>query len=131
MGLVGPNGCGKSTMLGIVSGLVKPDDGTVVFDGEPLPLGQYRKIQDRGVRLVAQELALAPQDTVWESVMLGSEPRTARGHQPATRAPRRGGRDRAARPRAAAQRPGLDASRPWSGGWSPSRAAPHIRTPAC
>ena len=39
MGLVGPNGCGKSTMLNIVSGVVKPDGRTVVFDGEPLPLG--------------------------------------------------------------------------------------------
>jgi ribose transport system ATP-binding protein len=75
VGLVGPNGCGKSTMLGIVSGLVKPDGGEVTFDGQPLPLGQYRKIQDRGVLLVAQELALAPQDTVWESVVLGAEPR--------------------------------------------------------
>ena len=75
MGLVGPNGCGKSTMLGIVSGLVRPDGGSVTFDGESLPLGQYRKIQNRGVLLVPQELALAPQDTVWESVVLGTEPR--------------------------------------------------------
>jgi ABC-type sugar transport system ATPase subunit len=75
MGLVGPNGCGKSTMLGIVSGLVRPDGGSVKFDGESLPLGQYRKIQNRGVLLVPQELALAPQDTVWESVVLGTEPR--------------------------------------------------------
>jgi ABC-type sugar transport system ATPase subunit len=75
MGLVGPNGCGKSTMLGIVSGLVRPDGGSVKFDGESLPLGQYRKIQNQGVLLVPQELALAPQDTVWESVVLGVEPR--------------------------------------------------------
>jgi ABC-type sugar transport system ATPase subunit len=75
MGLVGPNGCGKSTMLGMVSGLLKPDGGTVLFDGEPLPLGRYRKIQEAGILLVAQELALAPRDTVWESVVLGAEPR--------------------------------------------------------
>lgn len=75
IGLVGPNGCGKSTMLGIVCGLVKPDGGSVTFDGEQLRLGQYRRIQSQGVLLVAQELALAPQDTVWESVVLGAEPR--------------------------------------------------------
>jgi ABC-type sugar transport system ATPase subunit len=72
MGLVGPNGCGKSTMLNIVAGVVKPDGGTVVFDGEPLPLGRYRETQNRGVLLVAQELALAPNDTVWESVVLAA-----------------------------------------------------------
>jgi ABC-type sugar transport system ATPase subunit len=75
IGLVGPNGCGKSTMLNIVSGLVKPNGGSVVFDGQPLPLGHYRNIQARGLVLVAQELALAPVDTVWESVVLGAEPR--------------------------------------------------------
>jgi galactofuranose transport system ATP-binding protein len=75
IGLVGPNGCGKSTMLNIVSGLVKPNGGSVVFDGQPLPLGQYRRTQARGLVLVAQELALAPVDTVWESVVLGAEPR--------------------------------------------------------
>jgi ABC-type sugar transport system ATPase subunit len=74
IGLAGPNGCGKSTMLGIVAGLVKPDGGSVTFDGEPLPLGQFRATQHRGVVLVPQELALAPMDTVWESVVLGSEP---------------------------------------------------------
>jgi ABC-type sugar transport system ATPase subunit len=74
MGLVGPNGCGKSTMLNVVSGVVTPDSGSVVFDGQPLPTGHYRATQKRGVLLVAQELALAPLDTVWESVVLGSEP---------------------------------------------------------
>jgi ribose transport system ATP-binding protein len=74
MGLVGPNGCGKSTMLNVVCGVVKPDSGTVLFDGEPLPLGQYRKTQARGVLLVAQELALAPLDTVWQCIALGAEP---------------------------------------------------------
>lgn len=75
LGLVGPNGCGKSTMLNVVSGLLAPDHGTVTFDGEPLPLGRYRAVQDRGIVLVPQELALAPNDTVWESIVLGSEPR--------------------------------------------------------
>ncbi|MBS1845345.1 MAG: sugar ABC transporter ATP-binding protein [Actinobacteria bacterium] len=75
VGLVGPNGCGKSTMLNVVSGFLHPDRGTVLLEGEPLPLGNQRKVQARGVLLVAQELALAPEDTVWQSVVLGAEPR--------------------------------------------------------
>jgi len=78
MGLVGPNGCGKSTILGIVSGLVRPDGGSAVFDGEPLPFGKFRATQRRGLVIVPQEIALAPLDRVWESVVLGAEP-TKRG----------------------------------------------------
>jgi ribose transport system ATP-binding protein len=77
VGLVGPNGCGKSTMLNMVSGLVKPDGGEILFHGEPLPVGKYQRTQAMGVLLVPQELALAPRDTVWENIVLGSEPSSA------------------------------------------------------
>jgi ABC-type sugar transport system ATPase subunit len=74
-GLVGPNGCGKSTLLNIISGNVRPDSGSVEFRGEALPLGHQRQTQLRGVVLVAQELAVAPLETVWESLTLGNESR--------------------------------------------------------
>ncbi|HEU0019511.1 MAG TPA: sugar ABC transporter ATP-binding protein [Thermoleophilaceae bacterium] len=73
-GLVGPNGSGKSTLLNVVSGLLRPDAGSVVFEGNPLELGHYRKIQDQGVYLVPQEMSFAPDDEVWENVTLGAEP---------------------------------------------------------
>lgn len=74
-GLIGPNGCGKSTLLNALCGRIRPDEGEVLLGGEPLPLGRYREVQQRGVVLVAQELAVAPEDLAWQSVVLGSEPR--------------------------------------------------------
>ncbi|MFB6375312.1 MAG: ATP-binding cassette domain-containing protein, partial [Bradymonadaceae bacterium] len=34
--IIGPSGCGKSTTLELLIGLEEPDDGQVLFDGEPL-----------------------------------------------------------------------------------------------
>src|SRR5215204_6084713 len=34
--LLGPSGCGKSTLLRLMLGLLRPDDGQVIFDGQPL-----------------------------------------------------------------------------------------------
>ena len=34
--MVGPSGCGKSTILNIVSGLMRPTEGTVQLDGKPV-----------------------------------------------------------------------------------------------
>ena len=33
LGLIGPNGCGKTTLLNIISGLITPTEGRVLFDG--------------------------------------------------------------------------------------------------
>jgi ABC-2 type transport system ATP-binding protein len=55
-GLLGPNGCGKSTTLAVVAGERPPDEGQVCFDGRPIaddPLGYRRRLG-----LVPQELAL-------------------------------------------------------------------------
>jgi ABC-type sugar transport system ATPase subunit len=55
--VVGPTGCGKSTMLRVIAGLERPDDGTVTFDGEDVaPLTPAQ----RGIGLVFQNYALYP-----------------------------------------------------------------------
>ncbi|PZC48708.1 MAG: sn-glycerol 3-phosphate transport system ATP-binding protein [Chloroflexi bacterium] len=55
--VVGPTGCGKTSMLRIIAGLERQDSGSVYFDGEPVdhvPLGK------RGVQMVFQNYALWP-----------------------------------------------------------------------
>src|ERR1700674_4977536 len=32
----GPNGCGKSTLINMIAGLIEPDAGEILFDGKPL-----------------------------------------------------------------------------------------------
>jgi iron complex transport system ATP-binding protein len=54
-GLLGPNGCGKTTLLKILSGILHPDRGSVRLNGRP--------IADMQRREVAQQIAIVPQET--------------------------------------------------------------------
>ncbi len=66
--LLGPSGCGKSTVLGMIGGLVRPDDGRVVIDGEVTVGPSPRK-----VALVFQEAGLFPWRTALDNVGFGLE----------------------------------------------------------
>jgi general nucleoside transport system ATP-binding protein len=72
--LVGENGAGKSTLMRILYGLDRPDTGTVVLDDEPVVLGSPRAAIARGIGLVQQELAIIPELTLLENLVLGAEP---------------------------------------------------------
>ena len=72
--LVGDNGAGKSTLLKAMCGAVAPDAGHVSIVGQPAELRSVREAQALGVDVVYQDLALAPDLTVPESVFLGHEP---------------------------------------------------------
>ena len=76
--LVGENGAGKSTLMNIVSGVVAPDSGQILWDDRPARLEGPRHAQALGIRFVHQELALVPQLSVAENIFLGNHP-AARG----------------------------------------------------
>ena len=72
-GLVGQNGCGKSTLVKILTGIYTPDPGGAVsVDGRPLAL-PVRPLDARaaGLSVVHQNLGLVDDRTVWENVRLG------------------------------------------------------------
>lgn len=73
-GLVGENGAGKSTLMRVLSGILKPDSGTVVVNGDRLESGDTKAALEAGISLVHQELSLVPEMTVAENILLGSTP---------------------------------------------------------
>jgi ribose transport system ATP-binding protein len=72
--LVGENGSGKSTFVGIVSGTVKPDIGDVVLDGHRCTHHVPYESQQLGALTVFQDGSLVPQLTVAQNLLLGTPP---------------------------------------------------------
>jgi iron complex transport system ATP-binding protein len=72
-GLLGPNGCGKTTLLRLLSGVIAPHRGTVTLDGTPLSRLSRREIA-RHIAVVPQETHPAFDYTVMEMVLMGRHP---------------------------------------------------------
>ncbi|MDT4893199.1 MAG: ribose transport system ATP-binding protein [Pseudonocardiales bacterium] len=73
LGLIGENGAGKSTLIGVLSGTVRPDEGSMTVDGAHAPLGDPRRLSALGVSVVVQEQALVESLRVYENIYLGRE----------------------------------------------------------
>jgi rhamnose transport system ATP-binding protein len=74
--LVGENGAGKSTMVKIMSGLLEPDEGSVLIDGRTVRLRSPAEAHRHGVSLVPQEISVAANRSVAENIFLGHLPRS-------------------------------------------------------
>jgi simple sugar transport system ATP-binding protein len=72
--LIGENGAGKSTLMKILYGLVRPDEGTIELDGKPVSFNGPSDAIAAGIGMVHQHFMLVPPLTVYENVVLGSEP---------------------------------------------------------
>ncbi|WP_394778421.1 ABC transporter ATP-binding protein [Undibacterium sp.] len=78
-GLIGPNGAGKTSLFNCLSGLYRPSQGSIVFDGQPtLSLPEHR-MAGIGIGRTFQNLALFKTMTVLENIMVGSYSRTGSG----------------------------------------------------
>ena len=73
--LLGENGAGKSTLIKVLGGIHVPDAGSIHIDGRPAQIRGVADANRRGIRLIHQELSLAPNLTVAENIHLGREPR--------------------------------------------------------
>lgn len=68
--VIGPNGAGKSTLLNVCVGRLKPDNGSVTFDGETLTGKQPHEINQCGVARVFQTPEIFPELTLLQNVMV-------------------------------------------------------------
>lgn len=69
--LIGANGAGKSTTLRAISGLVKPQQGTIRFLGEDLTSKASHQVVEMGVVMVPEGRKIFPNLTVMENLLLG------------------------------------------------------------
>jgi branched-chain amino acid transport system ATP-binding protein len=77
--IIGPNGAGKTTLFNAVTGVLEPEEGSIVFKGHPLRrLRPYQRAA-LGVSRTFQNVRVFPQMTVLENVMVGRHCRTRVG----------------------------------------------------
>ena len=62
----------KSTLVKILTGVYRPDQGTVLVGGEPVSIATPRQAQELGIAIVAQEFSLCPDLSVEDNIWLGS-----------------------------------------------------------
>ena len=72
IGLIGPNGSGKTTMMNLISGALKPTSGTIRLAGEAISGMPAHKISQRGVARTFQLVRILPSLSAVENVIAGA-----------------------------------------------------------
>jgi len=71
LAIIGDNGAGKSTLVRILTGVTRPDTGTVEVNGQPVVFDSPRAARLMGIEAVFQDLALCPNRDVVDNLFLG------------------------------------------------------------
>lgn len=77
--LLGSNGSGKSTMVKVLSGLVQPNSGEILFDNVPVDIKSCADARKLGVAVAYQDLSLIPSMSITDNILLGLEPKGSFG----------------------------------------------------
>jgi len=72
MGLIGPNGSGKTTVINLISGTLQPSDGEIFLDEELISARPAREIARAGVARTFQLVRILPSLSVLENVVAGA-----------------------------------------------------------
>jgi branched-chain amino acid transport system ATP-binding protein len=77
--VIGPNGAGKTTLFNLITGMMPPDRGDVVFEGRSCTGLRPSQILHLGIARTFQNVRLFPEMTVRENVMVARHARTKSG----------------------------------------------------
>lgn len=70
-GLIGPNGAGKTTVFNLLTGVYKPDDGSIVLDGQDITGKKTIEINKAGIARTFQNIRLFNDQSVLDNVKVG------------------------------------------------------------
>jgi len=70
--LIGANGAGKTTLLKTISGLIRPNAGSIDFEGESIARRPAHKIVERGISHVPEGRAILKRMTVLDNLRMGA-----------------------------------------------------------
>jgi ribose transport system ATP-binding protein len=68
--VAGENGAGKSTLMNIIDGILKPDSGEILLNGKAVEITSPARAQELGIGFVHQEIALCPDVSVAENILM-------------------------------------------------------------
>jgi ribose transport system ATP-binding protein len=73
--VLGENGAGKSTLIKVMAGVVAPDEGRMLLDGEPVSFASPAAANAAGIAAIFQELSLIPDLSVADNISISNPPR--------------------------------------------------------
>ncbi len=78
-GLIGPNGAGKTTFTNAVSGLIRPENGKILFMGNIISNLEPHSITEKGISRTFQKAQILPHLNCLQNIMTGCHPRIKSG----------------------------------------------------
>ncbi|MBW4602937.1 MAG: ABC transporter ATP-binding protein [Calothrix sp. FI2-JRJ7] len=78
-GLIGPNGAGKTTLFNLITGLISPSDGKLVYKGAEISQNKPHEIAELGIARTFQNIRLFGELSALENVIIGRHLHTKSG----------------------------------------------------